>query len=96
MVKRSHGPKRSTRKKLRKSVRTRGKVPIRRFIQEFKKGEVVIIKPEPSVQKGLPHHRFIGREGVIINTKGRAYIVGVKDGGKLKQVITLPVHLRRL
>ena len=90
---RSHGPKRGTRKKLKKDIRT--KVTIRRFVQQFKEGEKVIIKPEPSVQKGVPHRRFIGKQGEIIGKRGKAYIIQVKDGGKLKQVISLPVHLRK-
>ncbi len=95
MAKRSHGPKQGTRKKLKKDRRARGKLTIRRIVQEFKEGEKVIIKPEPSVQKGLPHKRFIGKQGEIIGKRGKAYILEVRDGNKLKQVISLPVHLRK-
>ncbi|MFA5406850.1 MAG: 50S ribosomal protein L21e [Candidatus Nanoarchaeia archaeon] len=90
----SHGPRRGTRRKLKKSVRDKGKVTIRRLVQEFKKGERVIIKPEPSIQKGLPYKRFFGKQGFILDKKGKAYIVQVKDGNSIKQAISLPVHLR--
>ncbi len=95
MAKRSHGPRMGTRRKLKKSFRNKGKVPIRKILQEFKKGEKIIISPEPSIQKGMPHRRFIGKQGTIIGTKGKAYILEVKDGNKIKQVISLPVHLRK-
>jgi len=95
MVKSSHGPRRGTRSKLRKRARTRGKVAIRRIVQEFKKGEKVIISPEPSIQKGMPYKRFIGKQGTIIEKKGKAYVLEIKDGKATKQVISLPVHLKK-
>ncbi|MHC1564299.1 MAG: hypothetical protein ACXQTF_03105 [Candidatus Hecatellaceae archaeon] len=33
--------------------------------------------------------------GTIVDKRGRAYIVNVKVGGKTKQIIALPEHLRR-
>jgi len=90
----SHGPRRGTRRKLKKSIRDKGKVTIRRLVQEFKKGDEVIIKPEPSIQRGLPNKRFFGKQGVILGQKGKAYMVQVKDDNTIKQVISLPVHLK--
>jgi len=95
MVRRSHGPRRGTRAKLKKSIRAKGKVTIRRIVQEFKKGEKVIISPEPSTQKGMPNKRFFGKQGTIIGQKGKAYLLEVKDGKSTKQVISLPIHLRK-
>lgn len=96
MVTRSHGPRRGTRKKLKKKIRERGKIKIAKFMQEFKEGEKVVIKPDPSYQKGMPNRRFFGRVGVIVSKRGKAYILEVKDGGKTKQVISLPVHLKKV
>jgi large subunit ribosomal protein L21e len=95
MVKRSHGYRRGTRAKLKKRRRERGKVTIRRIVQEFKKGDSVIIKPEPSIQKGMPHKRFFGKRGVIVDKKGKAYVLSVKSGNAMKKVISLPVHLKK-
>lgn len=64
-------------------------------MQEFKNGERVMISPEPSVQKGMPNKRFIGKQGVIIGKQGKAYVLEVKIGNSIKQVISLPVHLRK-
>ncbi len=92
MVKASHGHRRKTRRRLKKKEI----LTIRRILQTFKIGEKVVIKPEPSIQKGMPHRRFFGRVGKVIDKRGKAYILEVRDGRSFKQIISLPVHLRRL
>ena len=93
MVKKSHGPRARTRKKLRQKLRRKG---ITMFLKEFKEGERVIILPEPSSQKGMPFPRFKGMSGKIIGKKGKSYIVEIVDGNKLKKVIARPEHLRAI
>ena len=83
-----------TRKKLRK--RLREKFTVTRFIQTFQPDQRVIIDPDPSSQKGLPHVRYKGKVGTIKEKRGRAYVVGVKIGRKEMKVITRPEHLRPL
>ena len=95
MVVRSKGSRRGTRFKLKKNLRDKGKVSIRKLVQEFKKGERVKIFPEPSIQSGIPHKRFFGKDGVVVEKRGKAYVLEVEDGNMTKKVITLPVHLRR-
>jgi large subunit ribosomal protein L21e len=95
MVTRSKGSRSGTRHKLRKKAKNKGKLPIRRVVQEFKKGERVIINPEPSIQKGMPHKRFFWKQGVVLDKKGKAYVIGVKVGKLEKKVISLPVHLKK-
>jgi large subunit ribosomal protein L21e len=80
-------------RKVRKSVRERGLVPLTRMLQQFSPGDRVHIKIEPSIQKGMPHPRFHGYTGVVKGRRGRAYIVEVRDGNAIKQIIALPVHL---
>ncbi len=92
MVKKSKGPRARTRRLLRK--RTKEKSPITRYLQEFKIGARVLIKPDPSSQKGMPFKRFFGRVGTVINKRGRSYIIRIKDGGKEKEIISRPEHLR--
>lgn len=96
MVTKSHGPKHKSRKKLRKRARTRGKVPITKYIQKFNIGEKVVIKIEPSVQKGMPYPRFHGKQGSVVGTRGNAYFVQIKDKEKLKKVLCRPVHLKKV
>ena len=96
MVERSKGSRQKTRKKLKRKRKEKGKIFIKKFIQEFKEGDKVVIKPDPSVQKGLVNRRFIGKSGEIIGKRGRGYEVLVKDGRKEKVVITYPVHLKKV
>ncbi|MHC1635978.1 MAG: 50S ribosomal protein L21e [Candidatus Methanospirareceae archaeon] len=90
----SHGRRRKTRKKLRKRVRERGLSPITRAIQKFEVGERVHICIDPSVHKGMPHPRFHGYTGEIKGQRGRAYIVGIMDGGKQKELFVRAEHLK--
>ena len=94
MAKRTKGPRRRTRKKLRKSPRE--KTTVNRFLEEFGPGENVLIKIEPSSHRALPHPRFKGKAGIVTGRKGRSYMVEVKDGGLKKTIITAPEHLRHL
>ena len=93
LVKKSRGKRTKTRKKLRQKPGYRP--PITKFLQEFKINQRVVIMPEPSSQKGMPHQRFKGRIGKIIGKRGKSYIVEVRNGNKVKKVISGPEHLRR-
>ncbi|RLJ09949.1 MAG: 50S ribosomal protein L21e [Candidatus Aenigmatarchaeota archaeon] len=86
------GLRKRTRRKLRKKLRE--KFTVTRFLQEFKKDERVVIEHEPSSQKGMPHPRFKGLIGVIAEKRGRAYVVNVKVGNKIKKIIARPEHLK--
>jgi large subunit ribosomal protein L21e len=94
---RSHGERKGTRKKLSKRKRERGLSPISRAIQRFALGERVHIRIDPSIQKGMPHHRFHGMTGEIKGERGRAYIVEVSDGKrqrkKIKELFIRAEHL---
>jgi len=84
-----------TRQKFRRSPRQRGLSPITRSFQRFEDGERVVIIIDSSVQKGWPHHRFHGMTGTVSGKRGRAYLVDVRFGGKTRQAVVLPEHLRR-
>ena len=62
--------------------------------QELAIGSRVTIIIDPTVHKGQPHHRYQGRVGLIREKRGRAYVVEIKDGGKIKKVVSGPEHLR--
>jgi ribosomal protein L21E len=95
MVTRLAGGRKRSRKKMKKSFRTRGKISLTRYFQEFKKGDSVSLKAEPAYQKGLYNLRFHNKVGVVSGKKGACYEVMIKDGGKPKKLIIHPVHLRR-
>jgi len=96
MVKRSHGAQQGTRDKLKKKPRDKGKVSIVKQLQSFEVGEKVLIKVEPSIKGNVIHHRFMSKPGTIVEKRGSAYRVRVKDMNKDKDLFVLPVHLKRL
>ena len=96
MVTRSHGPQQNTRNKLKKKPRDKGKVSIAKHLQSFKPGERVMIKVEPSYKKNIIHRRFMRKPGTIIEKRGHAYRVRVKDLNKEKDVFVLPIHLKKI
>jgi len=93
---RHKGLRKKSRKKLTKHPRTRGLQPITRSLQNFPMGGRVVILVDPSQVKGMPHPRFHGKTGVVVEKRGRAYVVEVREGGKFKKVIARPEHLRMM
>lgn len=96
MVKASKGLRSKTRKILSKGARRRGLSPITKSLQEFKVGEKVGVFIDPSIHKGMPHRRFQGLTGTIIGTQGKAYLLEVKEGNKVKTLIVNAEHLKKL
>lgn len=92
-MKSSKGYRNRSRKCLRKHPRQRGMPPLSKMTREYEIGDYVDIDVEPAIQKGLPHRKFIGKTGVIIGKRGRAYLIRVRDKGKEKTLITLPEHI---
>lgn len=95
MVKASRGTRSKTRQIFRKSPRMRGMIPITHEFQTFEKGEKVSVVIDPSVHYGTPHSRFQGKTGVVTGQQGRAFVVELYDGNKLKTVIARPEHLKK-
>lgn len=89
----THGTRRKSRYKLKKTVREKGLSPVSRAIQEFIEGDIVNIDLDPGIQNGMPHPKFQGRTGKVVCRRGRAYLVEVRDGGLMKEIIILPEHL---
>ena len=94
-MKRIGGARRKTRFIMSKSVSERGKLHIKRFLQEFEQGDKVLLKAYPSYQKGIFCLRFQGKVGEIKTKLGECYKVKVQDGNKLKECVIHPVHLLR-
>ncbi|OGM02868.1 50S ribosomal protein L21e [Candidatus Woesearchaeota archaeon RBG_13_36_6] len=90
------GSRRKTRYELQKHKREKGKISISRYFQKFKDGEKVVIKIDPSVQKGVFHPRFHGKAGVVKGKKGACYEVLVKDFKKQKTILVHPIHIRKV
>ena len=96
MVKRTGGNRRKTRSILRKHYSLRGKISLRKYFQEFKKGDRVGFKAEPAIHKGMYFRRYNGKTGVIECKRGNCYEIKIKDRNKEKMLIVHPVHLNKL
>ncbi|MFQ5474743.1 MAG: 50S ribosomal protein L21e [Candidatus Nanoarchaeia archaeon] len=96
MVQRIGGNRRKTRSKLRKDVRSKSKVSISRYYQQFSVGDRVLLKAESAVQKGMYFPRFHGKTGIIKEKQGDCYKIGIKDKNKAKELLVHPVHLRKI
>ena len=92
-MKKSKGYRRGTRKLAKKSTRERGKPKIGKLLTEHQVGSQVIIKIDSSVQKSLPHRRFHGRIGKVVERRGRGYVVSVSQGDSIKAIIVRSEHL---
>ncbi len=79
----------------RKSVRTRGKLGLSKYFQEFGEGDSVAVVEEKSLAKNFPK-RMQGRTGVIKSRRGGAYVVEIKDHEKSKEFIIPPIHLKKI
>jgi len=92
-VRKSKGYRAKTRKLLKKKPRERGKLKLGRLLCEYQPGSSVVIKIDPSVQKGMPHRRYHGRVGTVIGKRGKSYVVSVTQGEAVKEIIVRPEHL---
>jgi len=92
-MRKSKGYRAGTRRLLRKEPRERGKVKVSKLLHEYAPGTRVIIKLDPSVQKGMPHRRYHGKVGTVIEKRGRSYVISVTQGDAAKEIIARPEHL---
>ncbi len=79
----------------KKPVRTRGKLQLSRYFQEFEKGSKVAVVRELSVKASFSK-RLQGRIGIIEGMRGDAYIVKIKDINKEKIYLINSIHLKKI
>ncbi|MEL9939755.1 MAG: 50S ribosomal protein L21e [Ignisphaera sp.] len=95
MVKAPQGLRHRTRKLMKKSVRERGAIPpLSRVLIEYRVGDKVYIDVNPAIHRGMPHRRYIGKVGKVVGFRGRALIVEVEVGSKIKKLFLLPEHVK--
>lgn len=92
-MKKSKGYRSKTRRLLKRKPRERGKLQLSKLLHEYEAGNNVVVKINPSVQKGMPHRRYHGRVGTIVGKRGRSYVVSVIQGEAVKEIIVRPEHL---
>jgi len=91
--KKSRGFRSETRSILKRRPRERGKTGLSKILHEYQPGEKVVVKIDPSIHRGMPHRRYHGKVGVVVNKKGRAYAISVTQGDAVKGLIVRPEHL---
>jgi len=89
----SRGYRVKTRALLKRGPRERGKTGLSKILYEYKSGEKVVVTIDPSIHKGMPHRRYQGKVGLIVNKRGRAYMVDVTQGKAVKEILIRPEHL---
>lgn len=78
-----------------KPIRTKGKISFTRFFQKFSPGDSVAVVKELSIPFGFSK-RVQGRTGRVIEKRGSAYYVEIRDLGKLKRYAIKPIHLKKI
>uniref|UniRef100_A0A7C2Z1N4 Large ribosomal subunit protein eL21 n=1 Tax=Ignisphaera aggregans TaxID=334771 RepID=A0A7C2Z1N4_9CREN len=95
MVKAPQGLRHRTRKVMKKSVREKGAIPpLSKVLLQYKVGDKVHIVVNPAVHGGMPHRRYIGKTGTVVGFRGKALIVEVSVGSKVKKLFLLPEHVK--
>jgi large subunit ribosomal protein L21e len=92
-MRKSKGYRAGTRRLLKKEPRERGKIRLSKLLHEYQTGSQVVVKIDPSVQKGMPHKRYHGKVGTVIDRRGRSYVISVTQGNSVKDIIIRPEHL---
>ncbi|HML02429.1 MAG TPA: 50S ribosomal protein L21e [Candidatus Bathyarchaeia archaeon] len=92
-MKHSQGIRNRTRALLTKEPREKGKIGLSKLLHDYQPGEKVAIKINSTIQKGMPHRRYQGKIGVVLNKRGRAYTVRVPQGNATKEITVRPEHL---
>lgn len=92
-MKKSKGYRAGTRRILKRRPRERGKTRVSKLLHEYEPGNLVIVKIDPSVHKGMPHKRHHGKVGKVTSRRGRSYIVNVTQGDIVKEIFVRPEHL---
>ncbi|MGA2308411.1 MAG: 50S ribosomal protein L21e [Candidatus Bathyarchaeia archaeon] len=93
MIKKSKGFRSSARRLLTKGIREHGKLRLSKLLHEYQPGTSVVVKIDSSVHKGMPHRRYHGKVGIILNKRGRSYVVSVSQGDAIREIIVRPEHL---
>merc|ERR1712033_116489 len=87
------GYRRGTRYMFSKKFREHGTIPLTKYLTVYKKGDIVDIKGDGSVQKGMPHKVYHGTTGRVYNITKHA--VGVIVNKRVKgRIIPKRINVR--
>ncbi|MEM4554401.1 MAG: hypothetical protein QXT25_00945 [Candidatus Anstonellaceae archaeon] len=69
------------------------KLSVSALVSGYNIGDRVTIDAQVKYS-GMPHPRYRGRTGTIVEKRGNAYVVRIRDGKMQKDLIVPPVHLK--
>jgi large subunit ribosomal protein L21e len=78
-----------------KKLREKGKFSFTKFFQKFQPGDSVAVV----MDLGFPFaysKRLQGRTGKVLEKRGGAYYVEIKDFNKIKRYLLRAIHLKRI
>ena len=78
-----------------KRVREKGKLGLSRLLAEYEVGEKVVINIDPGIHKGMPHKRFQGKVGTVVERRGKDYVLDIPQRKTSKLVIAGPEPVRK-
>jgi large subunit ribosomal protein L21e len=78
-----------------KKPREKGKFSFMRYFQKFKSGDSVAVVKELSFKFGYTN-RLQGKTGKVLEKRGSAYHVEIKDLNKKKRYLIKPIHLKKI
>lgn len=79
----------------RKVPREKGKFSFTKFFQKFKAGDSVAVVRELGLPFGYSK-RIQGRTGKVLEKRGSAYYVEIKELNKPKRYLIKPIHLKKI
>lgn len=78
-----------------KNIHEKGKFSLARFFQKFKPGDSIAVVKNLGFSFGYSK-RLQGRTGKVLEKRGSAYYVEVKDLNKPKRYVLRPIHLKKI
>ena len=78
-----------------KTPRTKGKFSFVKYFQKFQPGDSVAVVKELGVPFGYSN-RIQGRTGKVIEKRGSAYYIEIKELNKPKKYLIRPIHLKKI
>ncbi|KAK9457844.1 ribosomal protein L21e-domain-containing protein [Dipodascopsis uninucleata] len=78
----SHGYRSGTRYAFSRDFKKHGAIPLTTYLKTYKVGDIVDIKVNGAVQKGMPHKFYHGKTGIVYNvTKSSVGVIVYKVVG---------------
>ena len=89
----AHGKRRGTRYMFAKEFRNKGMPGLATYMHVYKRGDIVDIKGNGAIQKGMPHKIYHGKTGRVYNVTKRA--VGVIVNKRVRgDILAKKINLR--